>query len=136
MLSEVAERLVERPQKQAPAAGQASVGRLGGLSRPDAARVDLGHVRGLASEVVPANGALVGQVPDALFLVEQQVQRRVNEVRYVGRRDDGLVAGDDVLAALQALDRIIEEIVAVPRAEKSAGPDDQRVRVYRQQSCL
>ena len=62
----------------------------------------LGHVGGLAGQLVPADRALVGQVPDAVFLVEQQVERRMHQVGHIGRRDDRLVARDDVLAALQA----------------------------------
>ena len=55
--------------------------------------------RGLARKVVPAHRAVVGEVPDAALLVEQQVERRMDEVRHIGRRDDRSTACTERLAA-------------------------------------
>ena len=73
MLGEIGEGLVERPQQQAALARQASVGRLGLIVDADGLRADPGEVGSGAGQLVPADRALVGQVPDALFPVEQQV---------------------------------------------------------------
>src|SRR5947209_19474863 len=123
MRGEVAQRLFERTKQQSAAAAEAGVSVLGIIGDANAADRIAAELRAggrFAREFVPTDRALVGEVPDAAFIIEQQVERRVNEVGYVRRRHDRPVVRDHLLPTLQFLDRVEQEVVAVPRTEEGA----------------
>src|SRR3954453_23184182 len=84
---EIAERAIQRPQKQTAVTRKAGVHQVGivGRTDPDQAAVELRQVSRFASELVPAYRALIGEVPNALFFVEQQIERGVDKIGDVGR---------------------------------------------------
>lgn len=53
-------------------------------------------LRHALGERVPGDCALVGQVPGAARIVDEKIERRMNEVRHIGGRDEGIgLAGRD-----------------------------------------
>ena len=80
-VSEVAEGLVQGPEKDSSPAGEARVHGFRALSsadKLDLILVEVGRKGGFPRELVPADRALVGQVPDAAFSIEQEIERRMD----------------------------------------------------------
>ena len=63
---------------------------------------------------------------DPALAIQEQIERRVAQVRYVRRRNDALACVKDPSAA-NGPQHGRYEIVTVPRAEEGAGANDQRL---------
>src|SRR5689334_24161695 len=84
--------------------------------------VDTCFLRRHAREFEPGQRANVREVPDTALSVDKKVERGVDEVGDVARRDDGVVGNADFASLTERAEGGGQKIVRVPRAEKSARP--------------
>ena len=82
------------------------------------------HAGSLARKFMPADRAIVSQVPDSRLAINQQVEDGMDQVGHIGRRDYRAVARNDLFPALELFNDAGQEIIVVPRAEEGAGADD------------
>src|SRR4051812_14968795 len=121
-----ANRLAEGAQQPAALAGERGRAELAGAIGDHQRRIVAGLLGKQPGEAVPADLALVGEMPQPGLAVDQEVERGMAEIGNEGRRDEGARAGAHPLAAAEPIERLPGEIVDVPGAEKGAGADDQR----------
>ena len=92
---EARERVVQRRQKPSAFGGERDVARTRGapaqgvrVRRLDARRVETQRFGDPAAELQPADGIAIGEVPDADFVVDDEIEARVDQIGDVGRRHD------------------------------------------------
>src|SRR5688572_33372015 len=66
-------------------------------------------------------------MPDALLAIDQQVERRMHEVRHVRWRDDAVRRGEEVGSLVERPKESCEKVVVIPWTEEGARSDDERV---------
>ena len=80
----------------------------------------------IKSKIGPGHLALVSQMPNAGFAVEQEIQNRVDKMGHIGWRDRNILSDGHGLIAKQVAYHMMNEIILVPRTEEGAGPDYER----------
>ena len=93
-----------------------------GLDQPDIQMRLSGDVAG---QIIPTHLPLIGEMPNALFPIQQQVERGMHQIGDLGGRHLLLRAGDDSVAAMELVERVPDKIIPIPRPEKGTGADDE-----------
>ncbi len=65
-------------------------------------------------------------MPGASLTIDQQIERRMAEIRHKGRRHDSPGTGPDSLTAGERREHMPRKIMPVPRAEEGRRANDER----------
>ena len=75
-------------------------------------------------------------MPEAALAVDEQVERRIDQMRHVGWRHACIGRRDERLASTQRAPKRAQESGVVPRAKERAGADDQCIRQQSEHASL
>src|ERR1051325_4146269 len=108
----------------------------GGSLRPQTQRISRttfhlsaivsGHFRNNAGKFSPGYRRRICQMPDALFAINQKVERGVYQIRHIGRRDTHVSGGCNQSSVRQIIQHMPNEVGAGPWAKEGARANDQR----------